>query len=424
MPENAQTTVLYVEGETSLATLLEQGLHAYRYRFLSVSGLEEMSQAIRQETVDALLVDLDTSDGQPSQFRLGQLHGQRPFTIPLIALSRHWDVPLRLKAIQAGCDALFTKPVDLPELAEKVEELTHPVTQDPFRVMVVEDSRTQAAYLRMILEEGGMVVEVVTEPLKVLDLLPIFQPDLILMDLYMPQCDGPELATLIRMSRAYLDVPIVFLSSEKDPGKQLRALGRGADDFLTKDIAGEHLLSSVRIRCDRTRLLRSLVRQDSLTGLLNHSSLKGRLAEEVVRAARLGSPLAYAMIDLDHFKQVNDTYGHAMGDQVLQALSFLFKRRLRRTDVLGRYGGEEFGVILTDTAPRDALQVLDSLREGFSELAFAAPGGSFHVTFSAGVATFEAGMSAETMCEQADGALYAAKRAGRNRVAGIELAQP
>ena len=261
-----------------------------------------------------------------------------------------------------------------------------------------------------------MVVEVITEPLTVLDVLPMFQPDLILMDMYMPDCDGPELASLIRMTRTYLDVPIVFLSSETDPVKQLRALGRGADDFLTKDIPSEHLLSSVRIRCDRTRLLRSLARQDSLTGLLNHTSLKDRLAEEIIRCGRLNSPLAFAMVDLDRFKLINDTHGHGVGDQVIQALAFLCKRRLRRTDVLGRYGGEEFGIVLCDTEPQTAFRVIEELRESFAELRFTGSRGTFQTTFTAGLACCEPDMTMATLCESADRLLYAGKKDGRNCV--------
>ncbi|WP_005035954.1 diguanylate cyclase [Holophaga foetida] len=416
MKEKHTSNVIYLEGITPLEELLSQGLGAYGFRFFRAVDTEELLRLLYSETVDALLVDLDLADGQPSQVRLDELRRCRPFTVPMIALSHGWNVELRLQAVQAGCNALFPKPPDFPELAESLEHLTHPVTPAPHRILVVEDSPTQAYYLRRILESGGMVVELVTEPLKVFDALALFQPDLILMDLYMPGCDGPDLAALIRMGRAYLDLPIVYLSSETDQAKQLSAMRKGADDFLTKGIAPEFLLSSVRIRAERTRLLRSLARQDSLTGLLNHSSLKGRLAEEVLRTERSGSHLCFAMLDIDHFKAVNDSYGHATGDMVIQALAFLLKRRLRRTDIVGRYGGEEFGIILPETSLGDAFQVINGVREAFAGLGFMAADKPFHVTFSAGIASLDSSMTADALCETADAMLYVGKRSGRNRV--------
>ena len=126
------------------------------------------------------------------------------------------------------------------------------------------------------------------------------------------------------------------------------------------------------------------------------------------------------MLDIDHFKQVNDTHGHGMGDQVIQSLSFLLRRRLRRTDIVGRYGGEEFGVILPDTPKQDALRVVDDLRTAFASLSISIEDDVLQTTFSAGVATLEPNMSAEALCEAADAAMYVAKRGGRNRVEPAE----
>jgi diguanylate cyclase (GGDEF)-like protein len=215
---------------------------------------------------------------------------------------------------------------------------------------------------------------------------------------------------------AYVSVPIVFLSAETNVNRQLEAMGQGGDDFLTKPIRPEHLISSVRIRADRYRILRSLMVQDSLTGLLNHTRTKERLDIELARAERLGSPLCFAMIDIDHFKRVNDTYGHPMGDRVIRSLSRLLSQRLRKTDIVGRYGGEEFAVVLPDTTLDQAERVLDEVRESFSNISQPAEQGAFNCTFSCGIAAYPGHAGAIELNNAADKALYDAKHAGRNRV--------
>jgi diguanylate cyclase (GGDEF)-like protein len=214
-----------------------------------------------------------------------------------------------------------------------------------------------------------------------------------------------------------MGVPIVFLSSEMERSTQLEALGQGADDFLTKPIQPAHLVSSIRIRAERTRMIRSLMSRDSLTGLRNHSTMKSRLEEEWIRSQRSDTPFAFAMVDIDHFKKVNDTYGHPFGDQVLQSLARLFQRRLRRSDLVGRLGGEEFGIIFTGTGLKAAFPILDALRADFAQLQHLSPQGPTQSTFSAGIVggpgTFE---SPSALWEAADQSLYQAKEGGRNRV--------
>ncbi len=261
-----------------------------------------------------------------------------------------------------------------------------------------------------------MATMTVNNPLEVMGSLADFNPDLILMDMYMPGCNGIELAKVIRQIDSYVSIPIVYLSSETDVDKQLAAMRTGGDDFLTKPIQPEHLVSYVSSRAERMRIIRSFMDRDSLTGLLNHTRTKESLGICLERARRLGSPLVFAMLDIDKFKSVNDTYGHPVGDRVILSLSRLLRQRLRKTDIIGRYGGEEFAVILPDTDIRSAKKMLDEIRESFSLIKNQAAKSEFFVTFSCGMAVYPEHEDPASICSAADRALYDAKHGGRNRV--------
>jgi len=190
----------------------------------------------------------------------------------------------------------------------------------------------------------------------------------------------------------------------------------GGDDFITKPIEDCHLVTSIKIRVERARVLSKLVSRDSLTGLFNHSVVKERLVGEISRAMRLQKPVAFAMIDLDNFKNINDSYGHLVGDRVIKSLSRLLMQRLRRRNVIGRYGGEEFAVILGDMTPHDAIDTIEEIRKRREQLRFIHDGNEFSVTFSAGIASYPECDSAEALNQAADDALYKAKKEGRNRI--------
>lgn len=165
-------------------------------------------------------------------------------------------------------------------------------------------------------------------------------------------------------------------------------MAMGGDDFLTKPIEPNHLISSVAIRAERMRIMRSFLEKDGLTGLLNHTKTREKLELAVERGLRQQGGLALAMIDLDHFKKVNDTYGHFSGDRVLTGLARLRLQRLRKTDIVRRYGGEEFAVILLDTDIKSAGGVLNDIRESFSYIEHLSNNKRFSVTFSCGIAAF------------------------------------
>jgi diguanylate cyclase (GGDEF)-like protein len=337
--------------------------------------------------------------------------------VPVVFLSSRYDLLARLHAVRAGGAAYFTKPVDVSALVDKLDSMTSGVAPEPYRVLIVEDSPALSAFYAFTLQQAGMVVQVVNEPLNLLESLNDFTPELILMDMYMPEVNGLELARVIRQDAAFVSVPIVFLSGEQDLDKQFEAINLGVDDFLTKPIQPQHLILSAKSRIERYRMLRSYMVRDSLTGLLNHTKTKEQLDIEFTRAVRHNRPMAFVMVDLDHFKSVNDTYGHPTGDRVIKSLSRLLRQRLRQSDLVGRFGGEEFAVILTETDSATAVNLMDEIREAFARIRQQSDDKEFSVTFSCGIATYPGTVnSASELNSLADKALYEAKHGGRNRV--------
>jgi len=338
--------------------------------------------------------------------------------IPVLFFSHdETDAPTRLAAVRAGGQEFFTGAIDASSLLEKIEILTRTAHYEPYRVLVVDDSRAQATHTERVLNSAGIVTRTLTEPIKAMAELAEFQPDLIILDMYMPDCTGTELAKVIRQHERYVSVPIIYLSAEDDLDKQLDAMSEGGDDFLTKPIKPRHLIATVRTRATRARSLKARMVRDSLTGLYNHTHTLQLLEDARARARRDGKPLTFAMLDIDHFKKVNDTYGHPMGDRVIKSLALFLKQRLRKTDHIGRYGGEEFAVVLPDTNAEAAFKVLDDIRQRFAEIRYPAQPQDLSCTFSCGIAELSPDMEIKRLSSQADQALYIAKNGGRNRAA-------
>ena len=413
-----RSRVFLLEDDAATARSVREQLGTHGYEVAAFSRTADFLDAMEDELPDALILNTMLPDGGSDPGITGLLPADIRRRVPMIFLSANADIGARLAAVRAGAAAFLTKPLNVDAAVEVLDRLTHRFLVEPFRILVVDDAPSTAALNATILEEAGMIVEVVTEPIETLDVIERFRPELVLMDMYMPDIRGDELAGIIRQHPSLLSIPIVFLSVEGDESRQIWAVQTGgADDFLTKPIEPVHLVSSVATRALRYREMRSLMQRDSLTGLLNHTNSKERLGAELLRSSRSGNALTFALLDIDHFKEVNDTYGHPVGDRVLQSLARLMRQRLRRSDLVGRYGGEEFVVILPDTNADQAAAVLNELRLTFAALSHSAAGHRFECTFSCGFAEAVAGESPEALTCRADEALYAAKSAGRNRSA-------
>jgi diguanylate cyclase (GGDEF)-like protein len=410
--------VILIEDEQLIADELSKGLGQFGYEIIHCTDFAEAEAAIRIDLPDILVTDIVLSGHIPadSTEALPLLFERLGYRLPVVFLTERMDFSTRLAAAQAGGGAFLTKPVDISTLAARIEMLLREREHAPYRVLIVDDDEVLAEHYRLTLEAAGMRAEKVCRPQDTLAAIQGLHPDLLIVDLYMPDCKGSDLALAIRYEDMWMGLPIVYLSAEDDLDEQIKALSNGGDDFLTKPISDTRLVATVQARAARARKVDELMSQDSLTGLLKHSSIKDRLAQEVERAHRQGTVIAMAMVDMDHFKRVNDTWGHPMGDQVIKTLAHLLRQRLRRQDSIGRYGGEEFAIVLPECTAEDALHLLNDIRRRFSEIRFIHQGQSFTLTFSAGVATSGQCADAQSLLAAADAALYVAKDSGRNQV--------
>src|SRR3990167_1390191 len=394
-----------------------QQLQSFGLQAQALDSANGFRSAMSERHPAAILMDIDFA-GQGCGLRLAEeVQNSLEQKLPLLFFSQEeTDTPTRLAAVRAGGREFFTGILDASCLLERIETLTHVSQYDPYKVLIVDDSRAQATHTERVLNSAGILTHTLTEPLQAMTALADFQPDLIILDMYMPACSGTELAKVIRHNDRYVSVPIIYLSAEDDPDKQREARSEGGDDFLTKPIKPRHLIATVRNRAARARNLRARMVRDSLTGLYNHTHTLQLLEDARFRAERDGLPLSFAMLDIDFFKKVNDNYGHPMGDRVIKSLALFLKQRLRKSDHIGRYGGEEFAVVMPNTEAEAARQVPGEFRQRFAEIRYPAQPLDLSCPFSCGIAQLQDDTSSQTLTQRADEALYVAKHGGRNRV--------
>lgn len=266
--------------------------------------------------------------------------------------------------------------------------------------------------------EGHEVIEALTGE-RGIELARQVEPDVILLDLEMPELDGFEVLRTLKEDPRLQDVPVVVVSGQQSPSDKVTAFDLGAIDFVGKPFDMAELRARVRSALRINSLMKMLAQRaqlDGLSGLWNRAYFEVQWANEAKRSRRHDHPISLAIIDIDSFKEINDSYGHPAGDAVIQGLARLFQRELRGSDIACRYGGEEFALVMPETPPASALALCERIRESFGEMSWARHP-SRPVTFSCGVAGSRVGVPIDPSdwLEIADGNLYAAKRSGRNR---------
>ena len=298
----------------------------------------------------------------------------------------------------------------------------NPEIPNPNRVLVIDDSDPIHKLVVARLKPEGLEVTGERDGQAGIDRAIADPPDLILLDVDMPDLDGFEVCKKLKEHPSTRDVPIIFLTGTTSTDSKVRGLDLGAVDYVTKPFDQVELRARVRAAL-RTKRLQDILEQqsflDGLTGLWNRAYLDRRLESELNVARRYGRPLGLVLADIDNFKSFNDRFGHLFGDVVLQGVAESLRAQARRSDIVARYGGEEFAVLLTESDLRAGIFVSERVRASIETRRFEARGESVGVTASVGIACtkdLQGEINAENLINAADIALYAAKDAGKNCV--------
>jgi diguanylate cyclase (GGDEF)-like protein len=309
----------------------------------------------------------------------------------------------------------------------------NPIQDQLLTILVADDEPTNRSLIQRRLERAGYRVLTAENGRRAVELTQAEMPDLVLLDVMMPLMDGLEACRLIKENATTHDIPVIFLSARDETDVKVSGLHLGANDYISKPFKAEELLArvevAIRLKQEREQLLSRVeearadaeiaqerAMTDALTGLLNRYGLQRALIREHAEARRYNRPLACVMVDLDHFKSLNDTHGHMAGDVALQQVAEILMQAVRASDTVCRYGGEEFLLILPETDLEGALSLAEKIREEAASRLFGEGVTVFRLTLSAGATFLSNTESGNDMIARADMALYQAKAQGRNRV--------
>ncbi|MBB3263904.1 two-component system cell cycle response regulator [Azospirillum sp. OGB3] len=448
--------VLVVDDVLPNVKLLAAKLTREYFNVITASNGPEALEVVRRESPDIVLLDvmMPGMDG----FEVCERIRSDPATmhIPVVMVTALSDGADRVRGLEAGADDFLTKPVNDIALFARVRSLvrlkmmmdewrlrettsgqfgvlepTGTLRSESFegaRILVLEDSLLDLAKIAETLQRDHGHVMSAGTCATALERALGDDLDLVVISLTLMNEDGLRLCSQLRSHERTRQVPILLMVDEGDLNRVAKGLELGANDYVVKPIDRNELLARARTQIRRKRYqerLRanyeqslSMALTDSLTGVFNRRYINAHLPRLLERAIDNHKPVAILLFDIDHFKVVNDSYGHTVGDEVLKEVSSRASRNLRTFDLVARLGGEEFVVILPDTDAEAALTVAERLRTRIADTLFkvTADVGEIPVTVSIGVAVGgRLGDTAEGLIRRADEALYEAKRAGRNR---------
>lgn len=291
----------------------------------------------------------------------------------------------------------------------------------PLTILVIEDHPDQRDLLAIVLQREGYRVVTASNGIEAIEKLQKEPVQIALSDIMMPKMDGFELIKSIRNDPGLKGIYMILITARIQEGDRVRGLDLGADDYITKPFSFSELLARVRVGSRVVQYQQNLEHQthiDPLTGLFNRRAFERKIAEEFERAKRYNHPISVLLLDIDNFKNINDTYGHHGGDTALVKISAILREKTRQSDFPARYGGEEFVLILPETDQESAFQAAGKIHEEIRSQAFGTSAHRFALTVSIGLSSTSAKEYADwrQMLDDADQAMYVAKNRGKDRI--------
>jgi diguanylate cyclase (GGDEF)-like protein len=408
-------SIAIVDGDRPSGLAITALISEFNFNVEYFNTIKELNGRQSTHQLDLVLLDVLMPEISTKQvFEFAATLNRRD--IKVISYSGLFDFETRLAAVRAGIADFIVKPTSILGIIEKIKRVLNLQQTRDYKIVFIDDQKSMGEFYQTLLEDAQCEVHFMDSVQAMFNGLDDIHPDLFIFDMNMPQVDGLEATKMIRQQKQFDFTPIIILTADEQIETKLSALQGGADDVIAKSTPPTLVIQLLLTRLKRSLSVREFVSKDSLTGVLTHGQIMEAAMTNFRLSKRHNSQCAIAMLDIDRFKAVNDTFGHAAGDKVLSGLGQLLSRSLRSTDRIGRYGGEEFMIVLVGSTPEESIQRLNSIKDEFAASDFEFRSKVFRCTFSVGLADLAQNQNLPQAVNQADQALYASKEGGRNKI--------
>ena len=406
--------LLIIDPDRQLAEQLMNEAVSWGFRSAISTTLAAAELKIEQDAPTVVLLDPDITYPTTDSLKLLANFTHQTPAVPVLIFTSHDRLTDRLEVAQLGGHSFLSKPLPLTQVLKAVAQAAQQAEAAKQRVMVVDEDPQILATLKGLLEPWGLSVTTLDDPQQFWETLEFCSPDLLILEMNMPILSGTDLCQIVRNDSRWGSLPIIFLTTNPNIETIDRVYSVGADDFVSKPIAGSELVSRVINRLERIELLRNAAEIDRLTKLSNRHKSTQDLDKYLQLAARQNLPLCLAVLDLDNLKAINERHGYSTGDMVMRQWGQLLRQTFRQNTVIARWEGDEFVVALFDTTKAEGIQRLTQLLATLQRRQFVTPDRTqFRIAFSAGIAQYpDDGSDLPTLYQAAAAALHQSKVAG------------